>query len=293
MQSSLLTTVLLPLALALVMLGMGLTLVPADFLRVWRRPRAVTLGLLTQMALLPLLALLIARLVPMAPPIAVGLLVLALCPVGPASVLISYLARGDVALAVTLTALSSALGVLTIPALTHRVLQEFLGADSVLRLPIGPTMLKICLITMVPTGVGMAIRRRAPHTAKAIEPRVGRLAATLLALLILAVLVREGEKLPSFLAQAGPAVILLNGLGIGVAALVAHLGGLPRPQRVALTVVVGLQNAALAIGITAGLLDNPAMAVSPALYGLWMYVSALLLVGAGRRSSARDPAAGP
>jgi BASS family bile acid:Na+ symporter len=292
-QSSLLTTVLLPLALALVMLGMGLTLMPADFLRIWRRPRALTLGLLTQMAMLPLLAFLIARLLPMAPPVAVGLVVLALCPVGPASVLISYQARGDVALAVTLTALSSALGVLTIPALTNQVLQEFLGADSALRLPIGLTMLKICLITMVPTAVGMAIRRCAPHTAKALERRVGRLASILLALMILAVLVREGEKLPSFLVQAGPAVILLNGLGIGAAVVVARLGGLPRPQGVTLAVVVGLQNAALAIGITASLLDNPTMAVSPALYGLWMYVSALLLVGAGRRFAARGPAAGP
>jgi BASS family bile acid:Na+ symporter len=183
--------------------------------------------------------------------------------------------------------------VLTIPALTNQVLQEFLGADSALRLPIGLTMLKICLITMVPTAVGMAIRRCAPHTAKALERRVGRLASILLALMILAVLVREGEKLPSFLVQAGPAVILLNGLGIGAAVVVARLGGLPRPQGVTLAVVVGLQNAALAIGITASLLDNPTMAVSPALYGLWMYVSALLLVGAGRRFAARGPAAGP
>ena len=82
-------------------------------------------------------------------------------------------------------------------------------------------------------------------------------------------------------------------LALGAAVVVARLGGLPRPQGVTLAVVVSLQNAALAIGITAGLLDNPAMAVSPALYGLWMYVSALLLVGAGRRFAARGPAAGP
>jgi BASS family bile acid:Na+ symporter len=292
MQSSVVTAVLLPLALGLVMLGMGLTLLPADFLRIWRQPRAVTLGVLTQMVVLPLLALLIVRLVPMAPPIAVGLLVLAVCPVGPAAVLISYLARGDVALAVSLTACSSALGVLTIPALTNQALQAVLGAQSLLRLPIGLTMLRICLITVVPTALGMAIRGRAPRTAQAWEPRVGRLAASLLALLILAVLLREGEKLPSFLVQAGPSVILLNGLGIAVAALVAHLGRLAAPQRVTLAVVVGLQNAALAIGITAGLLNNPTMAVPPALYGLWMYLSALLLVAAGRRAAARGAAAG-
>lgn len=291
MQSSLLTALLLPLALGLVMLGMGLTLVPADVQRIWRQPLAVSVGLLIQMALLPLLALLIARVVPMEPPIAVGLLVLAFCPVGPAATLISYLARGDVALAVTLTALSSALGVLTIPPLTHLALHAVLGAEAVRRLPIGTTMLRICLVTVVPTAVGMAIRRGAPRTAQAWEPRLGRLAAAFLALLILAVLVSEGEKLPSFVLQAGPAVVLLNGLGIAAAALLAAVVGLPAPQRLAMAVTVGLQNAALAIGITAGLLDDPAMAVAPALYGLWMYLSALLLVAAGRRSAARGRAA--
>lgn len=291
MQNSLLTALLLPLALGLVMLGMGLTLVPADLQRLWRQPRAVSVGLVVQMGLLPLLALGIARVVPMEPPIAVGLLVLAFCPVGSAATLISYLARGDVALAVTLTALSSALAVLTIPPLTHQALVAFLGAEAMLRLPIGPTMLRICLITVVPTALGMAIRQRAPRTAQAWEPRVGRLAVTLLALLILAVLVSEGEKLPAFVVQAGPAVILLNGLGIGAAALLAALAGLPGPQRLAVAVAAGLQNAALAIGITAGLLDDPAMAVAPALYGLWMYLSALLLVAVGRRAAARGPAA--
>jgi BASS family bile acid:Na+ symporter len=101
-ESNLFTAVLLPLALALVMLGMGLTLTPADFLRILRRPRAV--GLACPMLALPALALLILRLVPVAPPIAVGLLVLALCPVGPASSVITFLARGDGALAVSLTA---------------------------------------------------------------------------------------------------------------------------------------------------------------------------------------------
>ncbi|MFM7265669.1 MAG: bile acid:sodium symporter family protein [Cyanobium sp.] len=293
MQSSVITAVLLPLALGLVMLAMGLTLVPADFLRIWRQPRAVSLGLLCQMVVLPLLALLIARLVPMDPPIAVGLLVLAFCPVGPAAVLISFLARGDVALALTLTALSSALGVFTIPALTHQALPMVLAAEAVPPLPIGLTMLRICLITVLPAAVGMAIRARAPRTARAWEPRVGRLAASLLVLLILAVLVQERQKLLLFVLQAGPAVILLNGLGIAAALLVAHLGRLPGPQRLALAVVVGLQNAALAIGITAGLLNNPAMAVAPALYGLWMYFSAVLLVAAGRRVAARGAAADP
>ena len=129
-----------------------------------------------------------------------------------------------------------------------------------------------------------------PVWQRAIVVAAGPVVNFVLAVLILAVLLRERQKLPAFLIQAGPPVVLLNGLGIGAAALVSHLGRLPRPQRVALAVVVNLQNAVLAIGITAGLLGDPTMAVPPALYGLWMYFSALLLVVAGRHAAARGAA---
>lgn len=284
MESNLFTTVLLPLALGLVMLGMGLTLTPADFLRLLRRPRAVGLGLVCQMLVLPALAVLILRLVPMAPPIGVGLVVLALCPVGPASSLITYLARGDVALAVSLTALSSALAGLTIPALTNEALHRILGAAATVQLPIGRTMLQICAITLLPTGLGMAIRQGLPRLARSLEPWVSRLATALLALLILTVLVREGARLPGFLLQAGVAVILLNGLGIGAGCLGSRLGGLECPESIAVAVSVGLQNAALAIAITAGLLGEPQMAIPAALYGLWMYGSGVAMICCGRRA---------
>ncbi|MEB3256226.1 MAG: bile acid:sodium symporter family protein [Synechococcaceae cyanobacterium] len=281
-MSNLLTAVLLPLALALVMLGMGLTLTPADFLRLLRRPRAVGLGLLCQMLVLPALTLLILRLVPMAPPIAVGLVVVALCPVGPASTLITYLARGDVALAVSLTALSSALAVLTIPPLTNQALHLILGTGTGVQLPIARTMLQICAITLLPTGLGMGIRHGLPRLARSLEPWVNRLATVLLALLILAVLLREGSKLPGFLLQAGIAVILLHGLGIAAGCLGSLLAGLTSPETIAVAVSVGLQNAALAIAITAGLLGDPEMAIPAALYGLLMYGSGVAMICCGR-----------
>ncbi|MEB3261206.1 MAG: bile acid:sodium symporter family protein [Cyanobacteriota bacterium] len=289
MENSLLTTVLLPLALAFIMLGMGLGLVPDDFRRIGRNPKAITVGVLSQMVVLPLIGVLIVALVPMPPVIAVGLVVVALCPGGPSSNLITYLAKGDVALSVSLTALSSLLTVVTIPVLANLALRWLLGTEAEIRLPIGTTMLQILLITLVPTAGGMALRRRWPATALRLERQVSRLAAGFLALIILVLLVREGHRLPSFLWKAGLGVVLLNGLGTLAGALAGRGAGLPRAQQIALAVEVGIQNCTLAIAITAGLLRNPEMAVPAALYGLWMNAAGLAVVHMGRRLAAGGP----
>lgn len=283
MESTLLTSVLLPLALAVIMLGMGLGLVPEDFWRIGRKPKAILVGLVSQMVVLPLIGALIVGVVPMPPVIAVGLLVVALCPGGPSSNLITYLARGDVALSVSLTALSSLLTVVTIPLLANLALRWLLGTEAEIRLPVGATMLQILLITLVPTAVGMALRQRWPATALRLERQVSRLAVGLLALIILVLLVREGDKLPAFLWKAGLGVVLLNGLGTLAGALAGRGAGLPRPQQIAIAVEVGIQNCTLAIAITAGLLRQPEMAVPAALYGLWMNASGLAVVHLGRR----------
>jgi BASS family bile acid:Na+ symporter len=286
MQSSLLTMVLLPIALAAVMLGMGLGLVPEDFRRILRDPRAVTAGTLCQVVVLPLIALLIVRVVPKPPVIAVGLIVLALCPGGPSSNVITYLARGDVALSVTLTAVSSLITVFTIPVLANMAVRHLLGTDPAIQLPVGSTMLRIALITLVPTAAGMALRQRLPRTAAALERQVSRLAVALLTLIILALLIREAANVPGFVLRAGLAVVLLNGLGILAGCLASRLLGLPSGQRSCLAIEVGMQNATLALAITAGLLANPEMAIPAALYGLVMYFSGFGLILVGRRAAA-------
>ena len=286
MQSSLFTTVLLPIALAVVMLGMGLGLVPADFARIVRDPKAVTVGILCQVVALPLLALLIVSVMPMPPVIAVGLIVLALCPGGPSSNLITYLARGDVALSVTLTAVSSLITVFTIPVLANLAVGRFLGGDAAISLPVGDTMLSIALITLVPTTLGMAMRQRLPRMAAALEKQVSRLAVALLALIILALLIREAANVPGFVLRAGLAVIALNGLGMLAGSLSGFLLGLPVEQRTCLAVEVGMQNGTLALAITAGLLANPEMAVPAALYSLWMYCTGTAIILARRRAPA-------
>jgi BASS family bile acid:Na+ symporter len=284
MQSSVFTTVLLPLALAIVMLGMGLSLVPEDFRRITRYPKAVAVGAVCQIVLLPLIGALIALVVPMQPELAVGLIVLAVCPGGPSSNLVTYLAKGDVALSVTLTAVSSIITVFTIPLFTNLALQHFLGERAAIALPIGSTMLQIFLITLLPTAIGMAIRHQFPGSARRLEKPMSRLAVGLLALIIVLLLVREGSKLPGFLVQVGIGVVLLNLLATLAGFLAGKLFQLPLAQQICIAIEVGIQNGTLAIAITAGLLNNPDMAVPAAIYSLLMYVTGFGAILYGRQA---------
>jgi bile acid:Na+ symporter, BASS family len=283
MQANVFTSVLLPLSLALVMLGMGLSLVPEDFQRITRYPKSVAVGTVSQVLLLPLIGTLITLVVPMQPAIAVGLIVLSVCPGGPSSNLITYLAKGDVALSVTLTALSSILTVVTIPIFTNLALQHFLGESAAIALPIGQTMLQIVLITLLPIAIGMSIRHQFPKTARRLEQQMTRLAIGLLVLIIALLLIREGSKLPGFLIQVGVGVVLLNVLAMLTGFFAGKLFRLPLAQQICIAIEVGIQNGALAIAITAGLLNNADMAVPAAVYSLLMYLTGFGAILYGRR----------
>jgi bile acid:Na+ symporter, BASS family len=283
MQSNLFTTVLLPLALSLVMLGMGLSLIPEDFKRIARYPKAVAVGTICQVILLPLIALLITQLVPMQPTIAVGLIVLALCCGGPSSNLMTYLAKGDVALSVSLTAVGSIITVFTIPVFANLALDRFLGQNAAIEMPIGQTMVQIFLITLLPVAIGMTIRQRFPHIAHRLEKVMSRVAAALLALVIILLVVREGSKLPGFILQVGVAVLLLNVLSMLAGFSIGKLLKLPPAQQICIAIEVGISNGTLALAITAGLLNNPEMAIPAAVYSLLMYVTGFATILYGRK----------
>ncbi len=284
MEANFFTTILLPTGLALVMLGMGLTLLPEDFQRVTRYPKSVVIGLVCQLILLPIVGFLIASSVPMQPEIAVGLMVLALCPGGPSANLVTYLAKGDVALAVTLTAFSSVITVFTIPLFVNLSLQYFALQNAAIALPIGQTMLQIFAIALVPVGLGMLIRQKFPDLACRLEKVANRLATIFLALIILAIVLREWNRLPSLIAQVGIAVVLLNVVSVLVGFWFGKLFNLKFAQRLCIAIDMGIQNGTLAIAITAGLLKNPDMAIPAAVYSLFMYVSAIIAIFYGRRS---------
>ncbi|NJM17673.1 MAG: bile acid:sodium symporter family protein [Richelia sp. RM2_1_2] len=283
MEASFFTAVFLPIALAIIMLGMGLSLVPDDFLRVAKYPKAVAVALISQLIILPAIAFVIAKVIPMPNYITVGLLILALCPGGATSNLITYFAQGDVALSVTLTALSSTITVFTIPIASNIALQYFIGTTAAIALPISTTMLQIFAITLLPIGLGMSIKQRFPEFAFRLEKVTSKIAIAFLILIISGLIIREWSRLPGFIAQVGIAVVLLNISAMMVGFYISKLFNLSIPQQICIAIEVGFQNGTLAITITAGLLNNPDMAIPAAIYSLFMYITGFLIIYYGRR----------
>ncbi|NMF84464.1 bile acid:sodium symporter family protein [Nodosilinea sp. P-1105] len=275
MESSLLTAVVLPLALFLVMLGMGLGLKLDDFTRVLVYPRAVIVGLAAQLVLLPLVGFGLASLLPLSPELAVGLLIIAACPGGPTSNLVTYLARGHVALSITLTAISSLITVFTIPLVVNLAMGMFMGETMALRLPFGATVLQIAVITMLPVGLGMGLHHSYPALAIRLERRVKWVALGFLGLIIAGLLVQERANVLAFFAQVGWATLTLNVTTMACGYLIATLARLDRPSTTAITVEVGLQNGTLAIAVASAptLLNQPNLAVPAAIYSLLMFAT--------------------
>ncbi|MFZ4729139.1 MAG: bile acid:sodium symporter family protein, partial [Pseudanabaena sp.] len=273
MQESIFTTLILPIALALIMLGMGLSLKFEDFQRITKYPKAVSVGLFGQIVLLPIIGFIITKIVAMPPAIAVGLMIIAIAPGGVSSNMITYLAGGDVALSVTLTVCSSIITIFTIPILANLALNHFLGQSAAISLPIGTTMGQIFLITIIPVVIGMYIQYRFPKLSRSLEKVTSRLAIGFLALIILILVIREWSRLPEFIVQAGVGVILLNLFSMAAGFVISKLLKLSTPQQICVAIEVGIQNGTLAIAITAGMLGNQDMAIPAAIYSLFMYMT--------------------
>ncbi|BAY96259.1 sodium symporter [Tolypothrix tenuis PCC 7101] len=293
MEASFLTAVVLPVALAIIMLGMGLSLIPEDFQRIKKYPKAVAIGLISQLVFLPIIAFVITKVVPMQPAIAMGLMIVALCPGGVSSNVITFLAKGDVALSVTLTAFSSVITVFTIPVVGNLAYQHFMGETAAIALPIGATILQIFLMTLLPIGLGMGVRQLFPEVARRLEKVTNRLAVSFLALIILLLIIREWNRLPSFIVQVGVGAALLNVISTLAGFYIGKLFNLNPPQQICIAIEVGIQNGTLAIAITAGLLNNPDMAVPAAIYSLFMNVTALIAISYGRKLAAITPVQQP
>jgi bile acid:Na+ symporter, BASS family len=289
MEANFFTAVVLPIALATIMLGMGLSLIPEDFQRVTRYPKAVAVGLVSQLIFLPIIAFAIANILPMPPAIATGLMILALCPGGPSSNIITYLANGDVALSVTLTAFSSIVTVFTIPVFANLAFQHFMGQTTTIALPIGLTMLQLFVITLLPIGLGMLVRQLFPKVALRLEKATNRVAIAFLFIIIIVIVIREWSRLPGFLLQAGVGAVLLNILAILTGFYVSKLFNLDLPQRICIAIEVGIQNGTLAIALTAGLLKNPDMAVPAAVYSLFMSFTGFAAIYYGRKLTSTKP----
>jgi BASS family bile acid:Na+ symporter len=292
-MDSALTTVALPLALAIVMLGLGLSLEPDDFRRVTRQPKAVAVALALQVVVLPLLCFGLVLALDLTPVLAVGMLLLAASPGGTTANLFSHVFRGDVALNVTLTAVNSVLAVITLPVVVNLAIGYFQpGVGGEVGLQLAKTA-QVFAIVLVPVVVGMLVRRARPAFALRMDRPVRLLSAVVLALVILGAVLAERENVGDYFAQVGvaAAVFCLASLGLGFG--VPRLLGIGTRQAVAAAFEVGVHNATLAITVAISVLDSVELSIAPAVYGIVMFPLAAvfgeLLAHAG--ATATEPSA--
>lgn len=273
MESSIVTNVLLPLALGVVMLGLGLSLTVADFARVLRYPRAVLVGLFTQTVVLVTVAYLFARLFSLPPELAVGMMLLAASPGGATANIYSHLARGDVALNITLTAINSALALVTLPLIVNAALGHFLGQDQYVPPPTRK-VIEVAAIIVIPVLVGMALRAGSTRLAARLEKPIRIFAVVVLAAVILAAIAAEWERLPGFIAAVGAACLAFNLSSMGMGYALPRMLRLPREQSIAISMEIGIHNGTLAIFIALNVLQDARMSIPAAVYSIIMFVTA-------------------
>ena len=273
----------IPWMLRLVMLGLGLSLTLADFKRVIVFPKAVVIGLAAQLLGLPLTAFALAWLFGPIPTVAVGLVILALCPSGVTSNAYTFASRGDVPLCVTLSAITSVITVFTIPFLTVLALQVFMGQDQRPQLPVLNMLQHLILLTLLPVSLGMFIRARWPTFAKKAEEPLRKAVLYLLFLVLGLGVLSSWEVIRNEIASVGLLVITMNLLTMGLGYALARAFRLPAPQVVTITFEVGVQNLALAFAIAFNILQNPDLAVAALIYAAIMPATALMFVRVARR----------
>jgi bile acid:Na+ symporter, BASS family len=291
MEASAITNILLPLALGVIMFGLGLSLTMADFRRVAVYPRAVVSGLLLQMVVLTAVAFGLAKLFRLPPELAVGLMLLAAAPGGATANIFSHLARGDVALNITLTAINSALSLITIPLIVNWSLEHFLGQGRYIPPPV-QKIVEVAVIIVLPVVIGMAVRAKAQRFSARMERPIRIFAVVVLAALIAGAIVQEWKILGPALAAVGLACLAFNlvSLAVGYAAPLALK--LPQRQAIAIAFEIGIHNGTLAIFIALNVLKSAEMSLAPAIYSLVMFVTAAAFVFILGRRHKVEPAHG-
>ena len=279
METNFLTTLLLPISLGIIMLGMGLSLVPQDFKRIALYPKAAAIGIINQIILLPIIGFLLLMLMPMSSPeLAVGIMILAACPGGPTSNLISHISKGDTALSISLTAVSSIIVVVTIPLVVNFALSHFMQVGEYVPLPVLGTMIRVLIITLVPVAIGVYLRSKVPSFAAKMNKPVKIMSGLLLFVIIMAAILHDKDIFVSSFKSAGPVALALNLVMLLLGYLSAKFFRLSIPQRIAISIESGIQNGTLGIAIAATLLHNPTMTISPAIYSLIMFATGGIII---------------
>jgi len=290
MESSILTELFLPFSLAVIMFGMGLSLQINDFKRILIYPKAVALGLFNQLVFLPLIAFGLVHLFALPPELSVGLMILAICPGGATSNLITHLAKGDTALSITLTAFSSMITVFTIPFLVNYFLVYFIPGGETQQLQIFGTIVSVLLITILPVALGMLVFAKAPVWAAKLDLPFRRISAIFFVIIVVAAVLKEKENLVSYFVEAGPAALALNLSTLFLSFATAKMVKLPFRQGLTIAIESGIQNGTLGITIAATLLMNSVMTIPSAIYSLIMFGTAALVIFFGNHIASTQEA---
>jgi BASS family bile acid:Na+ symporter len=290
MQSSVLTELFLPFSLAVIMFGMGLSLRVEDFKRILIYPKAVGIGLLNQLIILPVIAFGIAKAFQLPPELAVGLMILAVCPGGATSNLITHLAKGDAALSITLTACSSVITVFTIPFLVNYSIGYFIPGGEAQQLEVVGTVVSVLFITLIPVALGMITLAKAPALAQKWDQPFRKISTVFFVIIVLAAILKERDNLVQYFIEAGPAALALNLSTLAVSFAMAKWTGLPFRQGLTIAIESGIQNGTLGITIAATLLVNSVMSIPSAIYSLLMFGTAALVILWGNKVASASKA---
>jgi len=267
MDSPLLTSVALPAAIAVIMCSLGLTLTRADFRRVLSAPRGVAIGMLNLALISPLLAFAMAELFGLSPELAVGLVLLGASPGGMMANLLTHLARGDTALSVTMTAISSIGAIITVPLFLALSTDHF-GASGIGDVSTLGVVARVFAITVVPVAIGMELRRRDPARVDAAYPRIRTIALSLFAVVVAGAIVSEYDTVSESLADVAGAALALNLAAMTVSFAISKLARLDDRQSTAIALELGIHNSALAIAVAAPLAAE--LSIPAAVYASFM-----------------------
>ena len=268
-MDSALTTVALPIALAIIMFGLGLALTVADFRRIARAPKAVAIALGCQLVLLPAVCFGLVVLFDLPPLLGIGMMLLAASPGGTTANLFSHLFRGDVALNISLTAINSLIALVTLPLITGLAIGYYDRGQDV-SLPPGE-LVDVFVIVLVPVALGMGVKARRPDFAARMERPVRVGSAVILALVVIGILVDQRSNLTGYVADVGLVAGLFCAISLVVGYVVPKALGVTDAQAIACSMEIGLHNATLAIFVAVEVLDETAISVPAAVYSLFMF----------------------
>lgn len=278
MEASFLSSVLLPFCLGFIMFGLGLGLVKDDFTRVLRQPKATLLGLFCQLVVLPLIAFMLACFFHLKAHFAIGLMLVSFVPGAVTSNFFTSLAKGNVALSVSLTALVSLIAPMSLPVLLSLSINYFGGMDSSLRLPFSKTVMTLFSITLIPVSLGMLVRHFSSPLAQKWESPMTKLSTGILLLIVLGLLKNHWHIVPQSFGSVGLVCLLFNCLTLASGFGVARLAKLPVRDAVTIAIESGFQSSAMALFISGTLLKQPMISIVPAVYSLIMLFTGSLFV---------------